>query len=132
MVWDLYDGVRSGIANYGNTPHYFVSVFENEYTDKFELYPVDDAFLKLAKEQWKIYRDWEILFHTGKEQLNTHPGHGGINYRYDEIEAILNKKIRSLVKLKTLYHAEFRVLPNQEHLPKGVLKEVEVCWHEIT
>lgn len=132
MVWDIYDGVRTGLAKYKGKPHYFSSIFEEEFTEKFEISPVNEKFLELAVEQWKIYREWEFLYHSGKEVLEKHPGHGGINKLYDEIEVKLKKGLSGLKKLNSVFCPNFRVLPDQEHLPSGVLKEIEVQWHVVT
>ena len=109
MVWDLYDGVRTGLADFKGSPCYFSSVFEEEYTDKFEVSPINEEFLALATEQWEIYRDWEMLYHSGKEKLSNHPGHGGISQRYDELENTLKGQLSTLNPHSELYRPEFRV-----------------------
>lgn len=41
-VWDLYDGVRTGIADLEGMPHYFASQLDesaDDYADSFKLYP---------------------------------------------------------------------------------------------
>ena len=132
MVWDIYDGVRTGIADYQGIPHYFSSIFQDEYTDEFELATVSERFLGLAIEQWKIFRDWEYLFHTGNENLENHPNGGGVNKRYDEIEAIIKSELLGLTKIDATFKPEFRVLPGQDELQEGILREIEVEWHGIT
>ena len=107
-------------------------MFDEEFTDKFELYPVSEEFLNKAIEQWKIFRCWELQFHNGKEKLENHPGHGGINQTYDQLELYLKNEISSLVKIDCLFSPEFRILPGQENLPNGVLRETEVEWHVFT
>lgn len=54
MVWDLYDGARSGLADLNGAPHYFSCIFNDEYTDEFELSPVSESYLALALEPSKI------------------------------------------------------------------------------
>ena len=44
MVWDIYDGVRSGVALYRGELHCFDCQFDRErggYTDVFLLWPID-------------------------------------------------------------------------------------------
>lgn len=132
MVWDIYDGARTGLTNYKGKPHYFSCVFDEEFTGKFELYPIREEFLNMAMEQWKIFRNWELQFHSGKEQLDNHPGQVGVNKIYDELECSLKKEIPNLIKLNSLFTPNFRVLPGQDHLPDGVLRDTEVEWHVFT
>ena len=132
MVWDLYDGARTGLADFNGVPHYFSCVFSDQYTDKFELSPVSDNYLALALEQWKIYRDWELQYNLEDDLIENHPGNGGVSPRYDELDIILKSELKNVKKTNGLFRPEFRVLPNQEELPTGVLREVEVAWHELT
>ncbi len=96
MVWDIYDGVRSGIADFHGEPHYFESRFSediDDFSELFDLKKIDAKTLEIAIEQWAIYRDWEAEFHSGQVSLQTHPGHGGVDERYDELEAELKPRI---------------------------------------
>src|SRR5689334_6536624 len=125
MVWDLYDGIRSGLAEYRGAPYYFECVFQNDdYTDSFELRPVDATLLAEATEQWLIYRAWERRFHSGEVSLETHPGHGGIVPRYDELERSINARLESIAVKPLIASAQFRVVEGQPALPDGCLKEV--------
>ena len=99
MVWDIYDGVRSGIADYVGEPHYFECVFddqEQEFSKTFELKSIDSDTLSNAQEQWLIYRAWEENYHQGLEPLETHPGHGGVDDRYDELERLIKDKLEAI------------------------------------
>ena len=83
MVWDYYDGVRSGLASYGGTPHYFECEFDQahgECSELYQLWPIDHQLPTLATEQWNLYRAWKMRFHLGEVPVKTHPG-----YRYDEL-----------------------------------------------
>ena len=132
MVWDIYDGARTGLSNYKSSPHYFSCVIEDYLSDKFELYPIRKEFLIMATEQWEIFQHWELRFHSGIENLKNHPGRGGVNRRYDELEISLKREIPNLIKLDSLFIPEFRVVPGQEDLPTGVLREIEVEWCVFT
>ena len=130
MVWGYYDGVRSGIADYDGEPHYFESKFNDvadEYDNEFELTPLDDETLEKAVEQWKIYRTWEIRFHSGKESVDTHPQNDRENSRYHELDLQIQSAIRE--RQPTFRTgATFHVLEEQPDLPVGCLKEMEVEW----
>jgi hypothetical protein len=130
-VWDLYDGVRSGIADLNGAPHYFASVFDetaDEYSDNFKLYPIGPEFMQRAMRKCDIYRAWERKFLSGQADLKTHPGHGGINAEYDQLKSWLDDQIARLQAMPTLYRVKFRELPGQEGLPRGMMRELEVAW----
>ena len=133
VIWDLYDGVRTGIADLDVVPHYFdfASQFDedaDDYSDNFKLYPVGPEFMQRAMRNWDIYRAWERKFHSGEADLRTHPGHGGIDTEYDELKSWLDDQVPRLQALPFLYRAKFCELPGQEGLPGGMLREMEVAW----
>lgn len=131
MVWDYYDGVRTGIADLNGSPHYFACEFDesaDEYSNSFKLYPVGRDFMQRATRNWRIYRTWERKFHNGEADVKTHPGHGGVDAEYDELQAWLDSQVTRLRALPSLYSAEFRAIPGQEGLAAGVLRELEVVW----
>lgn len=130
MVWDIYDGPRTGIANYKSEPCYFNCRLDPEggYSDEFELSRIPDSLLKIAQEQWAIYRSWEMKYHNRNAHLKTHPGHAGVNEKYDELEFLIKDALGKLKMYRCLFNAKFQALPNQEHLPVGVLRELEVEW----
>jgi len=95
---DWYDGPRNGIANYKGLPHRFVANFDElkGYEDTFKLFPVTDDELSLEIEQWRIFVEWNKRYESGEAEVDTHPGHGGINQRYDEINKILRPKRKKI------------------------------------
>jgi hypothetical protein len=129
MVWDFHDGARSGLSDFGGKPHYFKCVFANgDYTDSFELKPIDSTLLQVAKEQWVIYRTWERKFHAGEVPLETHPGHGGIVPRYDELDRSIKACLESLPGAPLVARGVFRAVDPQPEIPFGCLRETEVHW----
>lgn len=130
-IWDLYDGIRTGVADMNGAPHHFASQYDesaDDYSGNFKLYPVDAQFMQRAMREWAIYRAWERQFHSGEAELRTHPGHGGIDTEYDKLKLWLDAEIVRLHPLPTLYKAEFRELPGQDDLPGAMLREMEVAW----
>lgn len=130
MVWDIYDGIRSGIADYGGRPHYFQCCFDNQigdFSEKYDLKPIDLETLRLAEEQWSIYRAWEFKYHSGAELLENHPGGGCVNERYDELEKVLKSRIEKTSATKKV-RASFTPKDHQPTLPKGCLRDMEVDW----
>ena len=131
VIWDFYDGVRTGIADLDGTPHYFASQFDegfDDYSDNFKLHPVGPEFMRRAVRNWNIYRAWERKFYNDEADIKTHPGHGGIDAEYDQLRSWLDKQVVLLEALPSLYRAKFRALPDQEGLPGGMLRELEVIW----
>ncbi len=130
-IWHYYDGVRIGIADLEGTPHYFVSQFDmvaNDYSDYFKLYPVEQDFMERAVRMSAIYRAWERKYHEGHVELASHPGVGGVDPEYDELKSWLDAQIVQLQATAGLFTADFRTLPNQDALPTGMLRELEVRW----
>lgn len=97
-----YDGPRKGIANYNGMPHRFVANFDDlkGYNDTFKLFPVTKDELAMEIEQWEIFVEWNKKYELGQVDASTHPGHGGIDKRWDEIEDIL-KPIRESIPSNT-------------------------------
>jgi hypothetical protein len=134
-IRDLYDGVRTGTADFSGAPHYFSSLYDDQaddYVDHFRLYPVSAQFMEGELCHWAIFRTWEAKFHRGLVPPETHPGHGGIDAHYDELSRWLNEQIKLLDPIPSLHTATFRALPGQEELPVGVLRELEVAWSQAS
>ena len=130
-IGELYDGVRTGTADYCGAPHYFVSQYEDVNhgsSDRFQLYPVTSTFMEYELRHWSIFREWEGKFHRGLAVLAEHPGHGRISHEYDELSEWIDQAIKTLTPMKDFFTAEFRVLPYQEEIPMGILRELEVAW----
>jgi hypothetical protein len=132
-VWDYYDGILNGVADFHSTPHYYTVVRKDlDPLDTYELQAIDRDLLNAVVEQWSIYRNWERQFHTGQATEETHPGNGGIDARYDELEATIRKGIGSLEPARVFAAGEFRPIPHQLQLPKGCLPDLEVQWTAST
>lgn len=131
MVWDIYDGARSGLACLGGKPHYFdceIDRVHGGYTNVYQLWLIDEELLTLATAQWELYRAWELKFHSGEASLKTHPGHRGQNERYDDLEDEIDRRLGLLGTPTCRALAGFRARDHQPELPPGCLKELEVQW----
>lgn len=134
MVWDFYDGVRSGIALYQGQPHYFECGFdeeEGEHTDVFELWPLDEPMMALAAEQWMLFCAWERCFRAGEVPAETHPGHRGQNARYDEIEDRIKDFLDSRVAPVHRLQATFEPRETQPENSVGPFKALDVTWLDL-
>ncbi|MEV6410365.1 hypothetical protein [Kribbella sp. NPDC051718] len=87
---DRYDGPWAGVADVGGVAHYFQAL-EGLDMDRrvFQVWPIVGETLALEQEQWAIYVRWNDRHEAGEEPLATHPGHGGVDSRYDELEQLL-------------------------------------------
>lgn len=112
-VW--YDGPRAGVADYNSIPHRFISNFNDieGYEDTFKLFPISDAELQLEIEQWTIFVDWNSRYEKEDMMADTHPGHGGVNQRYDEIEFFLKEKRKTIPENYIDAKAEFLPIEQQ-------------------
>jgi hypothetical protein len=91
---DWYDGPRAGIADISGQPHRFSSLFDeaqDQYLGTFLVWPVDKDILALEIEQWQIFVDWNVRFESGEAHVESHPGNGGLDPRWDELEMLLER-----------------------------------------
>jgi hypothetical protein len=88
---DRYDGPLAGVADVGGVAHYFRALPEGLDLDNrvFQVWPISSKILVLEQEQWAIYIRWNDRYEAGEEPVATHPGHGGTDSRYDELERLL-------------------------------------------
>lgn len=131
MVWDYWDGVRSGIADLNGSPHSFACQFDyeaDEWSDNFKLTPVGPEFMQRARRKWDIFLTWELKYRAGEADLKSHPGRGGVDAERDELKAWLDDQIARLPALSSLYRAKFHSMPGQEGLAASVVREWEVDW----
>ena len=133
MIWDYYDGPRTGLTQFNGRPHYFKCLwdeFKNNYSENYELSPIDASFLNASSKNWEYYRKWELNFHNGLVSVETHPENRGLNLEYDKLEDYLKERVATIKSLPVTYTPEFRPLPKKEHLPVGVLRELEAYWEQ--
>ncbi len=106
---DWYDGPRKGIADFNGKPHRFISNFEDVENglETFRVFPVTKQELDLEVEQWKIFVEWNNLYESGKVDSDSHPGHGGINKKWDEIEEVLGNKRDQIPETPKIAYAAF-------------------------
>jgi hypothetical protein len=54
---------------------------------------VDQETLRIALEQWDIWKTWEIAFYRHEVSKDTHPGYRGKDPKYDELESALKARL---------------------------------------
>ena len=126
---EWYDGPRKGVADFRGVPHRFIANFEDKkgYLDSFNIFPISESDLKLEIEQWKIYVEWNKKYESGSAAIDSHPGHGGINQRWDEIEKLLQSKRDLVPECAILAYANFERI-NQENRYDSSGPDYGVVW----
>lgn len=114
---EWYDGPRSGIADIHGVPHRFKSNFDEEEDDwpgTFMFFPIDSPILAMELEQWRLFVAWNKRYESGDAELTRHPGHGGIDPRWDELERLLGSSRDSIPNDAKQARAEFSRLDRTE------------------
>jgi hypothetical protein len=88
---DWYDGPRDGLVDIDDVAHYFqcYDVDFSRAPDEYFVWPASEAPVALEREQWEIFARWNQRYEAGTAGVESHPGHGGIDARYDELTALL-------------------------------------------
>ncbi|MFD8019550.1 hypothetical protein ACFV6G_03895 [Streptomyces lavendulae] len=88
---EWYDGPRVGLADVNGKPHYFQNhdYDHADEADVYQVWPASEAVVELEREQWAIFARWNERREAGEVGPESHPGHGGIDARYDELELLL-------------------------------------------
>lgn len=90
---DWYDGPRAGVADINGVPHYFRAVHDyahpDDPDDEYLVWPAVRQALSWEREQWDIFVKWNTRYENGTATVDGHPGHGGVDARYDELTALL-------------------------------------------
>ncbi|MFJ4866837.1 hypothetical protein [Streptomyces sp. NPDC088748] len=126
---DWYDGPRDGLVDIDGVPHYFhchavdFSVAPVEYF----VWRADETTVALEREQWTIFVAWNHRYEAGTAGIERHPGHGGIDPRYDELTALLTPQ-RQAPADATLMVAEWRFDGGDRYRADGV--DYWVRWRE--
>ena len=130
-VEDYYDGPRKGIANYQGRPHFYECIFDGKkqnYSDRFQLTPLDQNTFEIALEAWEIWRRWEMAFSQGETTLDTHPALPHEAARCSQLQKILEPLVTDDRKaIVRTGHFEARQGPA---LAKGVMRPLQVKWAE--
>ena len=97
---ECYDGPRAGIADIHGVPHRFKSNFdENDGASldgTFSVFAIDIDVLKLEQEQWRLFVTWNRRYERGEEVDSRHPGHGGVDPHWDELDRLLDESRSSM------------------------------------
>ncbi|MFC5188028.1 hypothetical protein [Actinomadura harenae] len=118
---DWYDGLRAGLAEIDGTVHYFESSNYVDLVDEviYYVWPATDQVAALEREQWAIYVEWNRRYEAGEAWPGNHPGHRGVDARYDELESLLTPHRQAPADARPL-QAEWRFGPGNRYQPEGI------------
>ncbi len=130
-IWDYWDGIRSGFADFRGAPHYFEAEWneaDDDYLPTFTLKLINQTTLDLVLEWSRIFRAWELQFHQGLTAQDTHPAVPGQNPRFVDLSSEIRNFTDSAAVTASGVVGTFEALEGQEDLPPGVFREVRVAW----
>ena len=129
FAYDWYDGPISGVANWRETPYYFEYQGYNE-NQKESLYltPIEKDILKLVKEDWQIWKNWDSAFHKGETNKETHPFLPKDRKRGKQLKKLLDEHLKINPMNYIELDAVFEVKTNQKNVMGQ--KEIIVKWKE--
>ncbi|TYB40803.1 hypothetical protein [Actinomadura chibensis] len=118
---DWYDGLRAGLAEVDGKVHYFES---RNYVDlveevEYRVWPASDDAVAMEREQWTIYVEWNRRYEAGDVGPGRHPGHGGVDVRYDELTSLLTPHREAPADAQQLV-AEWRFGPGARYQVDGI------------
>jgi hypothetical protein len=115
---EWYDGPRAGVAAVGGAAHYFEACGWDE-AGEYRVWPVGAAVLALEREQWAIFVRWNRRYEAGTAGVGSHPGQGGVDDRYDELDALLAPHRRAPAGARTVV-GEMRFDAGERYRADGV------------
>ncbi|MFE7266529.1 hypothetical protein ACFU9B_31350 [Streptomyces sp. NPDC057592] len=104
--------------------HYFQN---DDYADingaaEYRVWPASVEALALEREQWAIYARWNERHEARTSAPDSHPGIGGIDARYDELNALLASHRQAPADARRLV-AQWQFVADRRYQVEGVN-----CW----
>jgi hypothetical protein len=136
-VINFWDGIRSGIADFNGSPHYYECPFDearDDWADYFLLHPIDEEIFRLAMEDWAIWQRWYAASQGGATTIETHPALPEDRARHTEIQEALagrlvinpDRDIKAVAEVQRDYSG---IEPNHATNP---MARLIVKWHVIS
>ncbi|GAA1000669.1 hypothetical protein GCM10009555_104030 [Acrocarpospora macrocephala] len=114
---DWWDGPREGLADVDGKVHYFQAVWDDDqddYGDEYYVWPASSPAVAMEREAQTIFLEWLTRYKSATASIETHPGHGGVDARYDELKTRLlpfRAKPNDAIRMT----AEWRALDRRFH-----------------
>ena len=129
LVLNYQDSIRSGIADYHGSPHYFAEHFDqarDDYTGIFSLSPVDQSIVEVANEANTIELRFWTAYYAGERAM---PDELPIvlaedRDRYVFLQGLLDQVERTSTSSGIQASARFASKPS----PGSALNQVAVTW----
>lgn len=125
-VNEYYDGPRRGFANYLGRPHAYLSEWnddEDASQGTFLLSPISEEQLKLAIEDWTIWRRFSSARESqGLTSDDRHPALAVDRQRYEELRPLIEQALVVDASKAVRAVPEFRGRLEPTH-------DLEVRWH---
>ncbi|MET8638632.1 hypothetical protein [Streptomyces sp. NPDC004680] len=88
---EWYDGPRVGLTDIDGKPHYFdgYGQYFGDKPDEYRVWPASVAAVEWEREQWAIYVSRNEPHGAGTVPPDSRSGRGGIDARFDELDALL-------------------------------------------
>lgn len=89
---EWYDGLRRGFGPVGGAPHYFAVDGDFRYDggpEPYLVWPASEDAVRWELESWALFVAWNDRYEAGTAGPDSHPGQGGVDARYDELERLL-------------------------------------------
>ena len=135
-VINFWDGIRSGIADFNGSAHYYECPFDeakDDWADYFLLRPIDEETFRLAMEDWAIWQRWYAASQAKETTVDTHPALPEDRARHDEIQAILKQRL--VVNLATDIKAQGEIQRDYEGIwPKHATNpfaRLQIKWRVV-
>jgi hypothetical protein len=105
-------------------PHHFRYAHEYDPIAEavFKVWPTSAEAFASEREQWAIYVAWNDRQRAGEVDASTHPGLGGVDARYDELQDLL-EPVRQCPDDAGVLRAEFRFDAGERYRADGL-----DCW----
>jgi hypothetical protein len=95
-VLDYWDTPRQGVADCRGEPHFFSGLFSeelDEWTDNFELSPIDAVTFEMVRENWEMWLRFRAALDAGHISQEWQSKHWGALpndvVRHDELQVHL-------------------------------------------
>ena len=75
-VFDYFDGVREGVADFNGRPHAIRREFDTvagDWTNFYRVKPLNDHEFSVVMTDWAIWNRWLEAYRAGAASLETHP-----------------------------------------------------------
>lgn len=89
---EWFDGPVGGVADIDGIPHRFLRRFDlaaDDHATDFFIWPITPEDLQLERAHWLIFVAWNRRYEAGEEDVSTHPGNGGRETLWGQLEEAL-------------------------------------------